>query len=278
VDRCIFCGELFGPGRKRSDEHAAPRWCAKFLPPIDPEEQQPEHCFVLETAEGRQEHYRGNRDPFTTVAEDVCEPCNTGWMEELEDWAERWLAKPLTGQRRALRYWRQVCAASWAIKTVMVWELVEPQFRTVPMEVLRIFHRLQRPGGRQQVWLGRYQGEQPHHSFRRMAAHVLPRYNPGGSNDPQNAHGYLLVVTIGELALVVFGHLLPMPPVGPDDPLPGIPLEDQFPSQLIQIWPFIHEVVDWPPPKVIDDAGLEAIVWALGVPWDQPPQSSQQTQ
>ncbi len=89
-------------------------------------------------------------------------------------------------------------------------------------------------------------------------------------NDPQHAHGYLLVVTIGELAMVIFGHLLSMPPIGPSDTVPGIPLEKQFPSHLIQIWPLIHEVVVWPPPAIINDAGLDAVVRAFGVPWDEP--------
>lgn len=264
MDRCIFCGEPFGPDRKRSDEHAAPKWCAELLPPVAPAER-PEHAFVLETVEGRQEFFRGVRDPFTTVAEDVCERCNTGWMEELEDWAKRWLSKPIVGEPRTLRYWRQVCAASWAVKTAMVWELVEQQHRTVPLELLRIFHVLQRPGGRQQVWLGHYQGTEPHNSFRRTAAYFIG-HEPDGPEDPKDAHGYLLAVTIGQLALVVFGHVLSMAPYSIGDTLPGIALESQFPSQLVQIWPLVHEVVRWPPAASLDDAGMDAIVRSLGQP------------
>ncbi len=225
---------------------------------------------MLETADGRQEFFRGIRDPFTTVAKDVCEPCNTGWMEELEDWAKRWLAKPILGQPRTLRYWRQVCAATWVVKTAMVWELVEPQHRTVPMEILQILHRTQRPGGRQQVWLGRYHGVQPHNSFRRTAAHLIEAAPPGPNNEA-DADGYLLAVTIGELACVVFGHSLSLANYTVNDRLPGLALEETFPGQLVQIWPSVHEVVRWPPPKIIDDAGMDEIVRALGRPWDPNP-------
>lgn len=193
-------------------------------------------------------------------------------MEELEDWAKRWLAAPIIGNDRALRYWRQACAASWAVKTALVWELVEDDHRTVPLEVLRIFHQLQRPGARQQVWLGHYQGSQPHNSFRRTAAHLISS-PPQGTENPQDAHGYLLAVTIGQLAMVTFGHTLAvqLASYSPGDTLPGIALHERFPGQLIQIWPLANEAVRWPPPTIIDDAGLDAIVRAIGVPWDEPP-------
>ncbi|HEX4483456.1 MAG TPA: hypothetical protein VH081_06670 [Solirubrobacteraceae bacterium] len=271
MDRCIFCGELFSPQRKRSEEHAAPQWCgellAEHLPPPPPDAPTPEHFWILETADGREEVFRGTRDPFTTVAKDVCVPCNTGWMEELEDWAKQWLAAPVIGKGRALRFWRQACAASWAVKTALVWELVEAEHRTVPLDVLRIFHQLQRPGGRQQVWLGHYQGSQPHHSFRRTAAHLISS-PPQGTENPQDAHGYLLAVTIGQLAMVTFGHTLavPLASYSPGDALPGIPLHEQFPGKLIQIWPLTNEAVRWPPPAIIDDATLDLIARSLGQP------------
>jgi len=264
MDHCIFCGESFSPQRKRSKEHAAPQWCgellAEHLPPPLPGTPPPAHIWINETADGREELFRGNRDPFTTVAKDVCEPCNTGWMEEMEDWAKQWLAAPIIGNKRALRYWRQACAASWSVKTALVWELVEDQHRTVPLEVLRIFHQLQRPGGRQQVWLGRYQGSEPDHSFRRTAAHEI------GSEGDRDADGYLLVVTIGQLALVVLGHTFSLRDVSVGDPLPGVPLQEHFPDQLIQIWPLTNEAVRWPPPAILDDAALDAIVRSLGQP------------
>lgn len=265
MDRCIFCGEPFSAERWRSEEHAAPHWCgellAEHLPPPPPGTPPPEHLWISETADGREELFRGNRDPFTTVARDVCVPCNTGWMEELEEWAKQWLSKPIIGEPRTLRYWRQVCAACWAVKTALVWELVEEEHRTVPLEVLRIFHQLQRPGGRQQVWLGHYEGSQPDHSFRRVAAHEI-----GCDNDEDDAHGYLLVVTIGQLALVVLGHTFSLRDVRVGDPLPGISLHESFPGQLIQIWPLTNETVRWPPPTIVDDTALEAIVRSLGRP------------
>jgi hypothetical protein len=253
VDNCIFCGEPFGPSRQRSDEHAAPKWCGEILP----DRGQAEHKHVVETAEGRDEQDQGIRDPFTTVAGDICKPCNNGWMEELEDWAKRWLAKPITGQRRSLRYWRQALAASWAIKTAMVWECVSPTDQMITAGALRIFHQLQRPSGNQQVWTARYSGSDPH-SFRRTVASVIGS-RPEGASDPDNPHAYLITLSIGELAFVIFGYLLA-------PPMPNVTLPQRFASKLVQIWPLATEIVEWPPAHALDDADLDAVVRSLGAP------------
>jgi len=256
VDNCIFCGESFGPDRKRSKEHAAAKWCGKIVP----SQGVGHHILVVETADGVTQEDRGLRDPFTTTAGGICAPCNNGWMEEMEDWAERWLTAPITGNERTLRYWRQALAATWAVKTAMVWESVAPKNRTIPLEVLRMFHRFQRPGARQQVWVGRYSGSDPH-SFRRAAAHVAG----SGTDVQEDAHGYLIALSVGELALIVYGHLLPHPA--------EFVLQEDHAAKLVQIWPPVHEVVDWPPSVPLDDAALEACVRSLG---ESIPQTAEQ--
>lgn len=248
METCIFCGAHFGPERPRSDEHAAPKWARKLV-----EDKGRAHQEVLiETSEGQQRLYRGLRNPFTTVAVDVCKSCNEGWMNELEEWAERWLARPIQGLPRALRFWRQSVAAAWAVKTAMVWDAVEPDRKEIPAEVLRAFHALQSASIRQQVWIGRYEGEHPH-PYLRSAAHVL------GAADAEQAHAYLSAVGIGELCFVVFGHLLLT--TDAEFRLPG-----EHASKLVQIWPPVHEVVDWPPALALGDAALDATVRSLGLP------------
>jgi hypothetical protein len=190
------------------------------------------------------------------VVKDVCELCNTGWMAEMEETCRHLLAHFIEGEPRRMRFWRQLLTATWAIKTAMVWESVSPKDRTVPLEVLQTFHRTQRPNLRQQVWIGRYGGADPH-SFRRTAAHVVGPVT-GGSENPQDAHAYLEVLTVGELALAVFGHLLGVPYDHrlPDPPEPG----------WTPIWPPSIEVVQWPPEEVLQDELLELTVRSLGLP------------
>lgn len=253
MDRCIFCDEPFGSGRPRSGEHAAPNWCRKYLPDLG----KAQHVLTVITAEGRQDTDHGERDPFTTICGDVCEPCNTGWMHEMEESCEALLNKLMQGGSRNLRYWRQVLAATWAVKTAMVWDWVSPKNHVIPLDALHIHHRAQRLSLRQQVWTGRYIGSQAHHSFRRTGAHVVGPVT-GGSEDPQDAHAYLVALSVGQLAFVVFGHLLGIPI--------QFPLSEEVESKMIPIWPPTNEVARWPPANTLDDAEMNAIVTSLGLP------------
>ncbi len=248
MDECIFCGQRFGPDRIRSGEHAAPNWCRKLLP----DRGRAEHLFVVETVDGLRVENRGLKNPFTTVAEDVCEPCNTGWMQELEATCETLLGHFIQGHERRIRYWRQVLTATWALKTALVWDAVSPDDRTVSLRVFRVLRGAQRPTAQQQVWIGMYRGDDPH-SFRRTAAHVIGAQDV----DPQEAHAYLIAITLGQLALVVFGQHVVMPPYRHQ-------LPDRFVSSLLQISPPIHEVVAWPPAEALDDEALETCVRSLG--------------
>ncbi len=256
MDRCIFCGELFSEDRPRSNEHAAPKWCGELLP----DEGKVQHHRIDETADGRTVEDQGFRNPFTTVAGDVCKLCNEGWMHELEDSCEGIVGHLIQGHPRKIRYWRQTLVATWAVKTALVWECVSPENRTVPLAVLRMFHAIQRPGARQQVWIGRFSdsGNEPL-SFQRTGAHVIGTPRP---DKPGEAHAYLLALSVGELALVVCGHLL-------DADIPFL-MPAEFSEQLTPIWRLSLEVVTWPPPKGIDRAGLEAVVRSLGAPIQGP--------
>jgi hypothetical protein len=208
----------------------------------------------VETDRGLTVERRGLRNPFTTVVEEVCEPCNNGWMKELEDSCEGLLGHFIQGHERHIRYWRQVLAATWAAKTAFVWDLISPEDRAIPDKDLKILHRALRPTAQQQVWIGRYAGDDPH-TFRRAAAHVVGATDP----DPRNAHAYLVALSVGQLALVVFGQHVVRPPY-------SHPLPERFALQLVQISPPIHEIVAWPPPNALDDETLEACVRSLGAP------------
>jgi hypothetical protein len=248
VASCIFCDEQFGPGRKRSQEHAAPKWCAKLVPDQGPAQ----HDVVVEEADGTTIENNGLRDPFTTVAGDVCEPCNTGWMHELEDSCEVLLGHLIQGHARKIRFWRQMLAATWAVKTALVWESVYPRLRTIPPDVFHTLHRTQRAEARQQVWLGQFAGAEPY-SFRRGAGHVI---DAEGSDNPDGAHGYLVALTVGQLALIVYGHVMPVPAYRT--------LPSEFESKLVHIWRPTLEVAYWPPPETLTETDLDLIVTSLG--------------
>lgn len=256
MDRCIFCGEPFGPARERSNEHAAPNWCAELLP----DRGAAYHTATVHTESGVETVDLGYRDPFTTTLNEVCKPCNEGWMHELEESAKGILSHFIKGDRRRVRFWRQAMIATWACKTAMVWECLAGEHRAIPLERLRELHRTQRPPPRHQVWFGQYRGDEPH-SFRRAAGRAL------GDVEPEQPHGYLVAVGIGQFVFIVFGHGF--------DHLNATP-RNALAQRLVQVWPPIHEITEWPPPAAFDDAGLTATVRALGtfpgvtLPGEQP--------
>lgn len=252
VPSCIFCGQPFGPGRERSKEHAAPKWCRELVPDLGPAQ----HTQVVKTVDGITTEDRGIRNPFTTTINDVCEPCNTGWMHELEEASKGLLTHFIRGDSRNMAVFRQVLAATWASKTIMVWESVSPENRAIPLDELRRLYGTQRPGARLQVWTCHFAGTEPH-SFRHTAGRAVSQ----GTDLPDDAKGYLAALSVGQLGMVVHGHNMP------------IPAQLTFPPQLqpclVQIWPPVQEVVRWPPSVALDEVGMDAIVDALG-PFEEP--------
>jgi hypothetical protein len=118
VPDCVFCGEPLGPDRPRSNEHAAPKWCGDLVP----SRGAARHTLTVLT-EGRRETVdQGFRNPFVTTLNELCKPCNEGWMHELETSAQPILSPLIQGRARRLRFWRQTLAATWACKTAMLWE------------------------------------------------------------------------------------------------------------------------------------------------------------
>jgi hypothetical protein len=244
VDSCIFCGEPLGPDRPRSNEHAAPNWCADLLP----DRGAARHTQIVHTEEGVETLDLGLRNPFTTTLNEVCKPCNEGWMHELETSCEGILGHLIQGHARNLRFWRQTLSATWACKTAMVWECLAGEHRAIPMERLRELHRTQRPPPKHQVWFGQYVGDEPH-SFRHAAGRAL------GDPNPEQGHSYLVAVGIGQLVFIIFGH-----GYGHLDAHP----RNALTSRLSQVWPPIHEVAKWPPPESFDEMGLDLTMRALG--------------
>jgi hypothetical protein len=249
VPNCIFCDQPFGAARARSGEHAVPQWCRDLVPDLGPAI----HGHTLITPEGRRDRDLGSRDPFTTICRDVCEACNTGWMHELEESARPVLQRLIQGQGRKQSYWRQTLGATWAVKTAMVWDSVMPAHRIVPREARRSFHQTQRLTRREQVWIGQYDGVQPH-SYRETGATAdgIPVANVG------EQHLYMAVVTVGQLAYLILGHVLDTPYY--------FALPETLDRNWIQVWPPTRELVSWPPPQAVGEQDVRAVLDLAGRP------------
>src|SRR4051812_36711425 len=111
---CAFCGEPFGPARKRTGEHAWAQWLGELIP----NEGEPiRHTIRTGGLEGPILGQWETKE-LSVVANQVCKPCNNEWMNDLENDAKPYLATLVRGRGRTLYSKGQTALAAWATKTV----------------------------------------------------------------------------------------------------------------------------------------------------------------
>src|SRR5437764_13245065 len=98
---CVFCGST----EKLTGEHVWPKWIRKQFPPAPSDVRH-----AIRTDEGVKEW---GGPPFTQTVRDVCEPCNTGWMNDLEVAVQPSLKPLFAGRGRALHSEGQRTLAAW---------------------------------------------------------------------------------------------------------------------------------------------------------------------
>jgi hypothetical protein len=241
---CIWCG-----GSPVTAEHVWPQWIAKYLP-----KEKAQHLVIVEE-EGQEKavEFRGERVPFTTKVKCVCEPCNNGWMHELETSAEPILAPLIQGKSQTWHEWRQAIAATWALKTSIIVEQAQADIRAIPQEIYPGFRQWLRPPPYTQVWTALYLGESPH--FYGRGAMRLLLTTPEGVAVPNDLTAYGACLQVGALAFRLFGHLIREGPR-------NMPQGDVA-CCLVPIWP-VSPSVEWPPQLGVDDDGLELLVKSMG--------------
>lgn len=245
---CIWCG-----GTPLTAEHVWPRWIAKYLP----EEKSPHHVVVEAEGEEQIVQFRGERVPFSTTVKCVCEPCNTGWMHELETTAEKILAPLIEGKSQVWHEWRQAIAATWALKTSILIEQVQPDLRAIPTELYKGFRVNLRPPPYTQIWMAAYAGDSPH--FYGRGAMRLLLTTPEGVAVPNDLTAYGACLQVGALVFRLFGHIIRNGPR-------NVPQGDVA-RCLIPIWP-VSRRIEWPPSMTVDTNGLELLVKSMS---DVPP-------
>jgi hypothetical protein len=245
---CVWCG-----GTPVTAEHVWPQWIAKYLPKV----KAPHHVIAEVEGEGRSVEFRGLRVPFTTKVSCVCEPCNTGWMAELEHTAEHELHAMIEGKAQMLHGWRQAIAATWAFKTaVMIEQAGRADLRAIPHELYQPFRQWLRPPPFARLWMATYSGSSGHFYGHGQLRLLI---TAGGVSVPNDLTAYGACLQVGALAFLLYGHLI--------QGLPERVPKGNLARCLIPIWPVILRA-EWPPELAVDDGGLEMLVKSLG---DVPP-------
>jgi hypothetical protein len=196
---------------------------------------------------GPVEENRWTGDTFSQTVRDVCEPCNTGWMSDLESRAKPLLSGPITDRPYSYSIPDQFVIAVWATKTVLVaLRAIPRQPEVISPAMYRWFAEHRAPLPNSVAWIGRYDGdgEWPV-SFKLHAAGYGPIDEPQPSYE-EAIKGFHAVFAAGHLAFFVFGI--------PDGPR----VDGNSHAKRVLIWPNAEGAVAWPPPVSLGQSELKS--------------------
>src|SRR5262245_51658084 len=112
--RCIFCG-----GGPVSREHTTPEWIHHILGPAS--------AVGLWRPHSGGTHWRAPGRSGQGKIKLVCQPCNNGWLSDLEDRAAALMRPLILDISIPLSRESQATVALWCVKTAMVNECVGPR-------------------------------------------------------------------------------------------------------------------------------------------------------
>lgn len=188
---CAFCQREAKPTR----EHAIPLWMNGVLPPSD---LPMRHSVTDRDEPERSRTWQAKKPDF--VVKRLCDPCNTKRFSQLEGRAKPYLTPLIQGRGRTLHDTGRCLVASWAIKTVMVFQISEKANHTfIPPEHYHALYADQIPPPGIMVWFG---AASDNAEDIRYASHSMHSKRP---DLPPTAYGATLV--IGHLVLHVVGAI-----------------------------------------------------------------------
>lgn len=241
---CAFCGLPFDRAqrRARTGEHVLPLWTLDYVPG----EAGPVTHHRQSTVEGGFDQV-WTADEFDVVAKRVCEQCNDGWMNDLENQARPFLIPMIRGHGKHLHQTGQELVASWCVKTALAVHLTTAE-KAAPVEHYREIARTHRPPSDTWVWLAAYDGGQNiarHHS----TALELEA-------ESFTAYGYATTLAVGHFAFQVAGYSGAEEEVTfAEGPAGG--------QAKLRIWPYTGRTVIWPPRLVLDQTSFDAFAAAF---------------
>jgi hypothetical protein len=245
-----------------SNEHLWPKWVRNLLP--DSLAEQNVFYTMDDSHLGR---VRKIRLPlFELTVKDVCEPCNTGWMHDLEDAMKQVTERLLLGGKRELHSGGQATIAAWAVLKLLVMSRVMPRRIVLDEDYKAVYEcrdQLQPPPS-VRVYTARAAWSD------RQAPSGFFRVNGVGrdleSADEEKIDGYLGTISVLDLVVQVFR-------IYGDD----LPAEDfiQGPGlapSVRRIWPQTPSFI-WPPGPALTTNGIKALAGgefeATGPAWPE---------
>ncbi|MFD7735969.1 hypothetical protein ACFV6F_36970 [Kitasatospora phosalacinea] len=240
---CAFCG-----GRPLSNEHILGQWLRTAFPPED----LVNGIHYRANAATTHQHAQGL---LKATVKAVCEPCNNGWMSELESGVKPFLPEMINGGRVFLDSEQQQLLAAWSLKTMlMMAKAHNPPEPIIPATDYTDFYRERRPSAVMVARTGF--AAVPENAQIALASdfscHALA---------VQDGYGYLATLRLGMFVVQIVRA----------GPFPGQVLKPFVPTwQLMPLWP-VAEPRHWPPTFPIPDQDWASLTTPDEVPLELAP-------
>jgi hypothetical protein len=248
---CRFCGAT---DQKITNEHVWPEWLEDFVPPS----AGPGYAERWSSADGRQEW---KQQLLSATVRMFCEPCNTGWMSDIEGAAKHIVGPMVQGIPTMLDAAAQRSVANWAVLKGLVAAQTSKTPQPIPdRHFRRVCAAKGAPANTVWVWIGQRQNlAHPTKPGRAKLfdSHFMPVTNAErkDSLDGDLEKKYIseggvfngMIFSVGHFFALVVQHDWPGLQFRP---IQGSDAEQAF----VSIWP-VGDDVPWPPPLPVDVLG-----------------------
>lgn len=249
---CVFCGRT-----PVTSEHVIPKWIGDLFPGRGPGTAQ-----IIRSGG---EIISFPTEFFAQKVNAVCAVCNNEWMSDVEGLAKPSLSNMIRHQGQIkLRPPTSKKLATWAVKTALMLQYINPGERTVPDSEYASLYTLKQPSISNIVLVG-YRSDLRDRTgvpaIVKSSQQVITRFN--ADSDPElfewaarGRRAYRSLFAIGHVVFAFIGHDFPG----------GIRFGHSRTDVLKALWP-IQGRTYWPPPVPIGDVGgFEAVFEGLGGP------------
>jgi hypothetical protein len=181
----------------------------------------------------------------------VCQPCNNGWMSQLESQAKHFLQPLLIGEHCSLDISGKTTVALWSLKTSMVLEaLDQPSKRAYTQQEREQLRTQCAIPWRTSVWLA---------SSINPSIFLSCKNRHLNADDEKNISGVSITMAFAHLVLQVLTIRVP-PDVGPTTQVTTNVRRGPWDQATVQIWPAKPIQTEWPPQLGLNSEwGIDAL-------------------
>lgn len=238
-EECIFCARP-----EINEEHIFGRkWLAKVFELPRGERLRHHHTRGDAEREHFDEWWNAKEANFAVRC--VCPKCNSGWMNVLDERAQRVIQPLLSGEPARLATWRdQYTLAMWLCKLAFMFDYMRDE-AVVAIATARAFHDSRTPPSSVRIWLA---CAPPLPGYYHASGLTWDIREPGGPAD-----SYLCVIRVQSLVALLalpFQHS-------------RYPSWFGYPDAVLPFWPLTLRAIEWPTQKVLDDVEFALTVDAF---------------